>query len=222
MVLICFCSRGISIDRQEGISHGAGASQWCKLKPGVAGGRGGQNQQPVSPQGEKNSDTLQKDIDKLKGEITNREGTTSRLELQKGTENNRFGDFTDVICYNCGLPDHHKASCKKPMVCFICKEDHVVDTCPMKKQGHYCAKYIGSAASVLGFYHIEVPEEEHKLAMDLNNYGKVYIETREISKEELQLELATCFNPHWPWQIRQIEEWCFLVRFPPNKKVEDI
>jgi hypothetical protein len=144
------------------------------------------------------------------------------LELQKGTENNRFGDFTDVICYNCGLPDHHKASCKKPMVCFICKEDHVVDTCPMKKQGHYCAKYIGSAASVLGFYHIEVPEEEHKLAMDLNNCGKVYIETGEISKEELQLELATCFNPHWPWQIRQIEEWCFLVRFPPNKKVEDM
>jgi hypothetical protein len=39
MVLIYFCSRGINIDRQEGISHRAGASQWCKLKPGVAGGQ---------------------------------------------------------------------------------------------------------------------------------------------------------------------------------------
>jgi hypothetical protein len=36
------------------------------------------------------------------------------------------------------------------------------------------------------------------------------------------LELATCFNPNWPWQIRQLDEWCFLVRFPPNKKVEDM
>jgi hypothetical protein len=44
----------------------------------------------------------------------------------------------------------------------------------------------------------------------------------ERTKEELQLELATCFNPYWPWQIRQLEEWCFLVRFPPNKKVEDM
>jgi hypothetical protein len=30
------------------------------------------------------------------------------------------------------------------------------------------------------------------------------------------------FNPNWPWQIRQVEEWCFLVRFSPNKMVEDM
>jgi hypothetical protein len=58
--------------------------------------------------------------------------------------------------------------------------------------------------------------------MNFTNYGKVYIETGDIIKEELQLELATCFNPNWAWQIRQVEEWCFLVRFPPNKKVEDM
>jgi hypothetical protein len=27
----------------------------------------------------------------------------------------------------------------------------------------------------------------------------VYVETGDITMEELQLELATCFNPHWPW-----------------------
>jgi hypothetical protein len=48
------------------------------------------------------------------------------------------------------------------------------------------------------------------------------VETGDITMEELQLELATCFNPHWPWQIRQMEDLCFLVRFPPNKKVEDM
>jgi hypothetical protein len=36
------------------------------------------------------------------------------------------------------------------------------------------------------------------------------------------LDLATWFNPNWPWQIKQLEEWCYLVRFPPNKKVEDM
>jgi hypothetical protein len=165
--------------------------------------RGGQNQHRANPQGEKDPNTLNKDINKLKEEITNRECNAGRLEIQKGYENSRFGDFADVICYNCGLPGHHKASCKKQIVCFICKkEDHVVDTCLVKKQGHYCAKYIGSAASDLGFYYIEVPEKDHKMTMYFNNCGKVYIEIGEISKEELQLELATCFNPHWPWQIR--------------------
>lgn len=84
------------------------------------------------------------------------------------------------------------------------------------------AKYIGSAASGLGFYYVEVPEVDEEPAFDFTNCWKVYIETGDITKDELQLELATCFNPAWPWQIRQLEEWCYLVRFPPNKKVEDI
>ncbi|KAK3126490.1 hypothetical protein QOZ80_7AG0557400 [Eleusine coracana subsp. coracana] len=135
----------------------------------------------------------------------------------------RFGTFADVICYNCGIPGHHKAICKKPKICFICKkEGHVVEECPVRKQGHVCAKYIGSAASGLGFYYIEVPDEEENPTMDFTNCGKVFIESGEISKEELELELATCFNPFWPLQVRQIEDWCFLVRFPPNKKVEDM
>ena len=41
--------------------------------------------------------------------------------------------------------------------------------------------------------------------------------------EELKWELASTFNAaNWPWQIRQLDEWCYLVRFPPNKKVEDL
>jgi hypothetical protein len=112
---------------------------------------------------------------------------------------------------------------KKPMVCFICKgENHVVENCPVRKQGHICAKYIGSATNGLEFSQIEVPVENDKATMDFTNCGKVYIETSDISQEELQLELSTCFNSNWPWQIRQLEDWCYLVRFPPNKKVEDM
>jgi hypothetical protein len=98
----------------------------------------------------------------------------------------------------------------------------VVEECPVRKEGHKCAKYIGSAAAGLGFYQIEIPAGNGKSTIDFTNCGKVYVETGDITKEELQLELATCFNPNWPWQIRQLEEWCYLVRFPPNKKVEDM
>jgi hypothetical protein len=124
-----------------------------------------------------------------------------------------------VICYNC----HHKAGCKKLMVCFISKqENHVVENCPVRKQGHTCAKYIGSVADGLGFYNIEMSESSNRATIDFTNCEKVYIETGDITKEELQLELATCFDPNWPWQISQLEEWYFFVRFPPNKKVEDM
>jgi hypothetical protein len=60
-----------------------------------------------------------------------------------------------------------------------------------------CAKYIGSAAGGLGFYNVEIPENVGKHIMDFTNCGKVYIESGDISLEELQLVLATCFNPNW-------------------------
>ena len=42
--------------------------------------------------------------------------------------------FVDVICYNCGIPSHHKANCPKPKSYFICKSpEHIVDLCPIRK-----------------------------------------------------------------------------------------
>jgi len=61
-----------------------------------------------------------------------------------------------------------------------------------------------------------------EVMLDVSNCGKVYIDTGEITKEELVKELATSFNPTWPWQVRQLDEWSFLVRFPPNKRVQDL
>jgi hypothetical protein len=91
-----------------------------------------------------------------------------------------------------------------------------VESCPVRSQGHICATHS------LGFYQIEVLVEGDSPYMDFTNCGKVYMETGDITQEELQLELAIFFNPNWSWQIRQLEEWCYLMRFPPNKKVEDM
>jgi hypothetical protein len=54
----------------------------------------------------------------------------------------------------------------------------------------------GSAASGIGFCQIEIPETQDRVVMDFTNCGLVYVESGDITKEELQLELATCFNPN--------------------------
>lgn len=132
-------------------------------------------------------------------------------------------NFVDVVCYNCGIPSHHKTKCPRPKTCFICRETtHVLEECPVRKQEHMCARYIGSATFGLGFYNIEVPDVKDKTMVDVSSCGKVCIDTGEISKEELIKKLAVSFNPNWPWQVRQLDEWNYLVRFPPNKKVKDM
>jgi hypothetical protein len=40
-----------------------------------------------------------------------------------------------------------------------------------------CAKYICSASNGLGFYNIEVSEQEEKISLDFTNCGKLYVET---------------------------------------------
>jgi hypothetical protein len=80
-------------------------------------------------------------------------------------------------------------------VCFICKkEDHVVEACPIKSQGHSCAKYIGSAASGLDFYFIETPEEAGTPIIDFTNCGKVYIETG-ANKRRITARIGHLFQP---------------------------
>jgi hypothetical protein len=103
----------------------------------------------------------------------------------------KFGDFIDVICYNCGTLGHHKANCKKPNICFTCKkENHVTGGCPIRKEGHKCASYIVSAASGLGFYHIELPEGGGNETMDFSNCGLSILKQGILSKR----------NCSWNWQ----------------------
>jgi hypothetical protein len=42
--------------------------------------------------------------------------------------------------------------------------------------------------------YIEVPTDSENPSIDFTNYGKVYIKTRDITKDELQLELAAMTN----------------------------
>jgi hypothetical protein len=98
-----------------------------------------------------------------------------------------------------------------------------VDVCPVKKQPRQLAKFVGSAASGLGFYHIELPFQTIiNPAPAHHNIALVYIDQGEVTKEELYQGLAKIYRTNWPWQIRMLDEWNYLVKFPPHLNVEEI
>ncbi|KAK1646729.1 hypothetical protein QYE76_064534 [Lolium multiflorum] len=132
--------------------------------------------------------------------------------------------YTNTICMCCGEPGHHQAACGRTPMCFICKAtSHLVDECPVRKRPHQLAKYVGSGAPGLGFYHIEMPETVMNPVGSTRNCGIVIIEGGEVSKEELYAEFAQIYKTNWPWQIRELgQSDVYLVKFPPHLKVEEV
>jgi hypothetical protein len=109
-------------------------------------------------------------------------------------------------------------------MCFICKAtNHAVENCPVRKRPHQMAKYIGSAATGLGFYHIEIPEVVINPVASTKNCGVVLVEGGEITAKELAAEFSKIYKTNWPWQIRDLAHAdAFLVKFPPHINVEQV
>jgi hypothetical protein len=123
--------------------------------------------------------------------------------------------YVDTICLGCGEPGHFKQSCDKKALCFICKAtNHVVENCPVIKRPPQVAKYIGSAANGLGFFHIEIPDVIVNPVATTKNCGLVLIEEGNITKSELAKEFAGIYRTNWPWQIRELTQWSYLVKLP--------
>ncbi|KAE8798141.1 Anthocyanin 5-aromatic acyltransferase [Hordeum vulgare] len=122
-----------------------------------------------------------------------------------------------------GGPRHHKAMCVRAKKCFICKSSiHRVETYHIKKRPHHMAKYIGSAPSGLGFYHLELSDLGGNSIGMLRNCGVLYIESDHVCKEDLAKEFYVINKTNWPWQVREIDEDSFLVKFPPHISVEQV
>jgi hypothetical protein len=86
-------------------------------------------------------------------------------------------NYTSSICMCCGEPGHHQTVCTKPKFCFICNAtSHPVDECPVRKRPHQMAKYVGSAATGLGFYqNMELPEVVVNPVASTKNCGVVIV-----------------------------------------------
>jgi hypothetical protein len=68
---------------------------------------------------------------------------------------------------------------------------------------------------------VEVMEEENRVGFlkFLDNYVALTIEEGEIEPSEIVENLQALFDKKCHWQLREIEEFKYLVRFPPHKQV---
>jgi hypothetical protein len=54
------------------------------------------------------------------------------------------------------------------------------------------------------------------------NCGVVTIEEGEVFKEELAKEFSNFYETNWPWHIRELRDWSYLVKFPPHTFVDQV
>lgn len=152
----------------------------------------------------------------------------SSKPMGKGTEKGESSNTVKgckVPCYNCGVVGHFSSDCKKPRISFICHTTaHIGRECPDWKKPIQAALYLGSANQGLGFFHIDTSEREDRFKHDLSldNSGVPIVEEGEVTREEIVDNLKLLFDQNWPWELREIEEYKYLVRFPPKKKIASV
>ncbi|XP_051213052.2 uncharacterized protein [Lolium perenne] len=131
--------------------------------------------------------------------------------------------YRNVVCYNCGEPGHYVGNCIKEKVCFMCGiPGHHMNNCGLWGKPIPMADYVGSANSGLGFFHVNVVESSALQWLNLKNCGIIQVTHGKISLQELEVKMCEAWDAKWPWQVRQLEEKKFLVRFPPHRKISDL
>jgi hypothetical protein len=128
----------------------------------------------------------------------------------------------NVSCFNCIEWGHYSTECKQLKLCFICHTlAHVGRECPEWLKPLEPVQYLGSAAQGLGFFHVEVQEEVNRggYLKFLDNCAVLTVEEGEVGSEEIIENLQQLFDHKWHWELRVLEEYKFLVRFPPQKHI---
>lgn len=72
------------------------------------------------------------------------------------------------------------------------------------------------------FCHVELADVNAQRIGSLQNVGIVFVEESTITKEELANMFVVIYKTNWPWQIRALDEWSFLVKFPPGIPVGQV
>jgi hypothetical protein len=131
--------------------------------------------------------------------------------------------YVDTIFLGCGEPGHFKQSCDKKALCFICKATNdPVEECPVIKRPPQITNYIGSVATGLGFFHIKIPDVVVNPVATTKNCVLVLIEEGNITKSELAKEFVGIYRTNWPWQIRELTQWSYMVKFPTHLPVDQV
>lgn len=97
-----------------------------------------------------------------------------------------------------------------------------MNNCPEWAQPIPMAQHVGSANARLGFFHVVVDSQAECQWLNLKNVGIISVTHGQISLKELEAKMCETWDANWPWQVRQLEEKKFLVRFPPHRRVTDL
>jgi hypothetical protein len=83
------------------------------------------------------------------------------------------------------------------------------------------SQYLGTAAQGLEFFHIDVVEEENRARYlkFLDNCAILTVEEGSIEEKEIVEGLEKLFDQNWHWQVRELEDFKYLVRFPPHMQI---
>lgn len=81
---------------------------------------------------------------------------------------------------------------------------------------------MGSAATGLGFFQVEVLDINDQHLGAGKNVGIVYVEAGQVIKEELAHNFSLIYKTNWPWHIRKLDSWTYLVKFPPHISVAQV
>lgn len=144
---------------------------------------------------------------------------------EAGSSGTALDKNLQVVCFNCGEIGHLSSACSKPRACFICQStNHVVDLCPEWKKPPIAAQYYGSANRGLGFFFIDVEPRGNRFNHwnGLDNFGLLKIEEGSIDEEGIVMNLKELFGESWPWQLRKSGEGKYIIRFPPDRRVEKL
>jgi hypothetical protein len=128
----------------------------------------------------------------------------------------------NVTCFNCAQWGHFSADCREPRLCFICQTTyHIRRDCLEWSKLLKPTQYLGSIAQGLGFFHVDVAEEVNRngYLKFLNNCDVLTIEEGFIEEEEIVESLHKLFDQNWHWQVKEIEEFKYLIIFPPHKQI---
>jgi hypothetical protein len=84
-------------------------------------------------------------------------------------------------------------------------------------------QYLGSAAQGLGFFHVDVQDEEIRggYLKFLDNCDVLTVEEGVIEGPEIIENLQRLFDRNWQWYLKEIDMAKYLVRFPSHKQLAD-
>jgi hypothetical protein len=100
----------------------------------------------------------------------------------------------------------------------------MVNKCPEWKSPQRVAQYFGSANQGLGFLHVEVDPREDRIRLwdASDNHGVLTIEEGEMEQAEIVQKLKLMFDKEWNWRLKPMDDYRYMVKFPPSKRVGNI